>query len=121
MTSSTSARLHDLDVRPGSPPVLQVEVCVLCLPPGFPAVPHDLGHTTVRSRLLAEPDLECYTIRLPARVFHRGTGERSGTLSTPRTRHPPRRRAFRAPPGGGHAVCVKRASVVATGSRILSV
>jgi hypothetical protein len=36
------------------------------LPPGFPAVPQYLCHTTIRSRLLAEPDLECYTIRLPA-------------------------------------------------------
>jgi len=28
------------------------------------------------ARLLSEPELECYTIRLPARVFRRGTGER---------------------------------------------
>jgi len=28
------------------------------------------------TRLLAKPDLECYTIRLPARVFRRGTEER---------------------------------------------
>jgi hypothetical protein len=36
------------------------------LPPGFPAVTQYLCHAAVRSRLLAEPDLECYTIRLPA-------------------------------------------------------
>ena len=72
------------------------------------------------SRLLAEPDLECYTIRLPARVFRRGTGERvqrpvdsarvaSGAApSVPRTAQ------------GGHADGVKRAGMVVT-DRVLSV
>ena len=61
-------------------------------------MPQYLCHATVRSRLLAEPDLECYTIRLPARAFRSGTGGRSGALSTLCGRHPPQRRAFRAPP-----------------------
>ena len=61
-------------------------------------MPQYLRHASVRSRLLAEPDLECYTIRLPARAFRSGTGGRSGALSTLCGRHPPQRRAFRAPP-----------------------
>jgi hypothetical protein len=42
--------------------------------------------------------LECYTIRLPARAFRRGTGGESSALSTPRVRLPPQRRVCRAPP-----------------------
>jgi hypothetical protein len=63
-------------------------------------VPQYLRHASVRSRLLAEPDLECYTIRLPAQAFRSGTGKRSGALSTPHRRQPPQCRASRAPPQG---------------------
>ena len=63
-------------------------------------MPQYLRHASVRSRLLAEPDLECYTIRLPARAFRSGPGKRSGALSTPHRRHPPQWRASRAPPHG---------------------
>jgi hypothetical protein len=69
-------------------------------PATTPAVSQNLCPATVRSRLLAEPDLDCYTIRLTARVFRSGTGERSGALSTPHARRPRRRSVFPAPPRG---------------------
>ena len=50
--------------KPGSHQRVGRSWCSL-LPPGFPAVPQYLCHAPARSRLLAEPDLECYTIRLP--------------------------------------------------------
>jgi len=38
-------------------PMLQADVRVLCLPPGFPAVPQYPGHTSVVPQPLSEPCL----------------------------------------------------------------
>ncbi len=44
--------------------MLQANVCVLCMPPSFPAVPQYLGHTSVVPQPLAEPDKQLSRIRL---------------------------------------------------------
>ena len=80
-----------------------------CLPPGFPAVPQYLGHTTVRSRLLADPDLECYTIRLPVRVIPDRTGVETHRLPAPASSE--RRSLTCLPQGHRHADRVKRAYI----------
>ena len=49
--------------------MLQAEVRVLCLPPGFPAVPQYLGHTLVVPRPLTEPDKRLSHIRLFTQTF----------------------------------------------------
>jgi hypothetical protein len=35
------------------------KVCVLCLPPGFPAVPHYIILAQLSVRTLSEPDVRC--------------------------------------------------------------
>jgi hypothetical protein len=46
-------------------PILQVEVCFLRLPPGFPGGATISQPSNRYSRPLAEPDVVRYTIRLP--------------------------------------------------------
>ena len=50
-------------------PMLQANVCVLRLPPGFPAVPQYLGHTSVVPQPLTEPDKRLSHIRLFTQTF----------------------------------------------------
>ncbi len=45
-------------------PMLQADVCVLRLPPGFPVVPQYLSHTSVAPQPLTEPDKQLSHIRL---------------------------------------------------------
>src|SRR5262249_34323255 len=52
------------------------DVCVLRLPPGFPAVPHDLSHTPVVPHPLTEPDKWLSHIRLFVQPFSRAKGLR---------------------------------------------
>ena len=49
--------------------MLQADVCVLCYPPGFPAVPQYLGHTPVVPQPLTEPDKQLSHIRLFIQTF----------------------------------------------------
>ena len=56
-------RLHIWRVDWGLP-MLRADVCVLCYPPGFPAVPQYLGHTPVVPQPLTEPDKQLSHIRL---------------------------------------------------------
>ena len=49
--------------------MLQADVCVLGLPPGFPAVPQYLGHTSVVPQPLTEPDKRLSHIRLFTQTF----------------------------------------------------
>ena len=49
--------------------MLQADVCVLRLPPGFPAVPLYLGHTSVVPQPLTEPDERLSRIRLFTQTF----------------------------------------------------
>jgi hypothetical protein len=79
-------------------PVLQDDVCVLCLPPGFPAVPHYLAIHGYGDRPLAEPDVVRYTIRLPVRVSHTAGGTKK--LCTMRAR------------GNRGAICFQKAAQV---------
>ena len=50
-------------------PMLQADVGVLCLPPGFPVVPQYLGHTSVALQPLTEPDKQLSHIRLFALIY----------------------------------------------------
>jgi hypothetical protein len=51
-------------------PILRVEVCFLCLPPGFPTVPHYFNPVPVCCwpRPLTEPDVQISCIRLFSQV-----------------------------------------------------
>ena len=49
--------------------MLQADVGVLCLPPGFPVVPQYLGHTSVVPQPLTEPDKQLSHIRLFIQTF----------------------------------------------------
>ncbi len=53
--------------------MLQANVGVLGLPPGFPVVPQYLGHTSVAPQPLTEPDKQLSHIRLFTQTF--GLGE----------------------------------------------
>jgi hypothetical protein len=48
---SVASSLDSLEVR--------IEVCVLCLPPGFPAVPQYIILAQLSVRTLSEPDVRC--------------------------------------------------------------
>ena len=52
--------------------MLQADVCFLRLPPGFPAVPQYLGHTSVVPQPLTEPDKRLSHIRLFTQTFSFG-------------------------------------------------
>ncbi len=52
--------------------MLQADVCVLRLPPSFPAVPQYLGHTSVGPQPLTEPDKQISHIRLFVQPFEVG-------------------------------------------------
>ena len=52
--------------------MLQADVGVLCLPPGFPVVPQYLGHTSVAPQPLTEPDKQLSHIRLFVQPFEVG-------------------------------------------------
>jgi len=52
--------------------MLQADVGVLCLPPGFPVVPQYLGHTSVAPQPLTEPDKQLSHIRLFTQTFRLG-------------------------------------------------
>ena len=59
--------------------MLQANVCVLFMPPSFPAVPQYLGHTSVVPQPLAEPDKQLSHIRLFVQPFE--VGEMPSLLS----------------------------------------
>ena len=60
-------------VRVGrSLPRLQENVCFLCFPPAFAAVPQDLFHTSVALLPLTEPDKQLSHIRLFTQTFGLG-------------------------------------------------
>src|SRR5882724_5513432 len=71
------------------------DVCVLRLPPGFPAVPQYLSHTPVVPQTLTEPDEGLFPIRLFVQPFSVAKGFR---LTRTRTwGQPTCRRAWRKP------------------------
>jgi hypothetical protein len=74
--------------------------CLLCLPPGFPAVPQYLCHATVRLPARSSRTWSVTPSGSRPEPFAVEQGSESSALSTPRVRLPPQRRVCRAPPQG---------------------